>query len=370
MTKSILVAILVLGLAACSGEQKSSVTKEVFSTTKPIVIDTSYAVEYAADIHSVQNVEIRTKVKGHLENIYVDEGAAVKSGQLLFSINKDAFKLELLKAKANLKSAIAQLKIEQLGLENVKKLYEKNIVSKTEYDKAAALLEAANARIEEAKSEEQVAELHLTYAEIRAPFDGIIDRIPFKKGSMIDEGSLLTTLSNNKEVFAYFNVSEKEYLNIRGQKASIDKNKITLLLANNHPHQYKGNIETIDGEFDKNTGNIAFRAKFPNPEILLRHGSSGKVQIINELDNAMIIPQKSTFEIQDKYYVYVLDANNTIKSKNIVVKQSLPHLYVIDNSLDKNETIVFEGIQNVKDGDQIQGEFISMKQIISNFNKK
>ena len=345
MTKSILVAILVLGLAACSGKQKSSVTKDVFSTTKPIVIDTSYAVEYAADIHSVQNVEIRTKVKGHLENIYVDEGAAVKSGQLLFSINKDAFKLELLKAKANLKSAIAQLKIEQLGLENVKKLYEKNIVSKTEFDKAAALLE-----------------------EIRAPFDGIIDRIPFKKGSMIDEGSLLTTISNNKEIFAYFNVSEKEYLNIRSQKASIDKNKITLLLANNQPHQYKGNIETIDGEFDKNTGNIAFRAKFPNPEILLRHGSSGKVQIINELDNAMIIPQKSTFEIQDKYYVFFIDSNNTVRTKNIVVKQSLPHLYIIENNLSVKDRIIFEGIQNVKDGDQITSEFISLKQIISKFN--
>ncbi|MFY8021118.1 MAG: efflux RND transporter periplasmic adaptor subunit [Bacteroidia bacterium] len=370
MTKTMIVTLFAWTLIACSSEKKSNETKEVFSTTQAIVIDTSYVVEYAADIHSIQNVEIRTKVKGHLENIYVDEGASVKAGQLLFSINKDAFKLQLLKARANLKSAIAQMKIEQLGLESVKKLYEKNIVSKTEYDKAAALLEAANAKLEEAKSEEQVAELHLSYAEIRAPFDGIIDRIPFKKGSMIDEGSLLTTISNNKEVFAYFNVSEKEYLNIRHQKASIDKNKITLLLANNQPHRYKGSIETIDGEFDKNTGNIAFRAKFANPEILLRHGSSGKVQIINELNQAMIIPQKSTFEIQDKYYVYVVDANNTVKAKNIVVKQSLPHLYVIDNNLSTQESIVFEGIQNVKDGDQIKGEFISMKQIISKFNSK
>jgi RND family efflux transporter MFP subunit len=235
-------------------------------------------------------------------------------------------------------------------------------------DKAAALLDAANAKIEEARSEELVAKLHLTYAEIRAPFDGIIDRIPYKKGSMIDEGSLLTTISNNKEVFAYFNVSEKEYLNIRSQKASIDKNKITLLLANNQPHKYKGTIETTDGEFDKNTGNIAFRAKFANPDILLRHGSSGKVQLINELENAFVIPQKSTFEIQDKYYVFVVDANNTVRAKNIVVKQRLPHLFVIENNLSTNDKIVYEGIQNVKDGDQIKVEFISMKAIISKFN--
>lgn len=185
---------------------------------------------------------------------------------------------------------------------------------------------------------------------------------------MIDEGSLLTTLSNNKEVFAYFNVSEKEYLNIRSQKASIEKNKINLLLANNQPHQYKGTIETIDGEFDKNTGNIAFRAKFANPNLLLRHGSSGIVQLTNELNKAMIIPQKSTFEIQDKYYVYVVDENNKVKAKNILIKQRLPHFYVIENSLTTKDKFVFEGIQKVKDGDQIIGEFISMEQIFSKFN--
>lgn len=370
MTRLITVTIMAICFTACSIESKNDKVKETFLTTSPIIIDTSYIVEYTADIHSLQNVEIRTKVKGHLENIYVDEGDAVKAGQLLFSINKDAFKFELLKAQANLKSAIAQLKIDQLEMENVKKLYEKNIVSKTEFDKASALLDAANAKIEEAKSEEQVAKLHLSFAEIRAPFDGTIDRIPYKKGSMIDEGTLLTTISNNKEVFAYFNVSEKEYLNIRAQKASFEKNKITLMLANNQPHQYKGTIETIDGEFDKNTGNIAFRAKFANPEILLKHGSSGKVQLINEIENALVIPQKSTFEIQDKYYVYVIDANNTVKAKNIVVKQRLSHLYVIENNLSTKDKIVFEGIQNVKDGDQIKDEFVSMRQIISKFNSQ
>jgi len=361
---------LAISLIACSAETQKNNKQDTFTITSPIIIDTSFIVEYSADIHSLQNVEVRSKVKGHLENIYVDEGASVKTGQLLFNINKEAFQLELLKAQANLKSAIAELKINQLELENVKKLFDKNIVSKTELDKVNALLDAANAKIEEAKSEEQVAKLHLSYAEIRAPFDGITDRIPFKKGSMIDEGSLLTTISNNKEVFAYFNVSEKEYLNIRAQKASIDKNKITLLLANNQPHQYKGTIETIDGEFDKNTGNIAFRAKFANPDILLRHGSSGKVQLINELDKALVIPQKSTFEIQDKYYVFLVDANNTIKAKNILVKQRLPHLFVIENNLSVNEKIVYEGIQNVKEGDQINGEFISMRKIISKFNSQ
>lgn len=370
MNKLILLFSIAMSYTACTSDQQNKPETSKFLVTSPAILDTNYVSEYVADIHSVQNVEIRSKIKGHLENIYVDEGAAVKAGQVLFSINKESFQLELLKAQSKLKSAIAELKVDELELENVKKLHEKNIVSKTELDKAQALLDAANAKIEEARSEVETSKLNLSFADIKAPFDGIIDRIPFKKGSMIDDGALLTTLSNNKEVFAYFNVSEKEYLNIRSQKESLEKNKITLLLADNKPHQYKGNIETIDGEFDKNTGNIAFRAKFPNPEIILRHGSSGKVQIVNELKNALIIPQKTTFEIQDKYYVFVINAEGVVASKNITVKLSLPHLYVIDNDLSTKDKIIFEGIQNVKDGDKIQTEFMSIRQIISNFNSK
>jgi membrane fusion protein (multidrug efflux system) len=368
MNRIVLLLILVIAFEACTSNKKNQTEVEKLPITSPVMMDTNYTSEYVAEIQSLQNVEIRAKVKGHLENIYVDEGSSVKAGQLLFSINKEAFQLELLRAQSKIKSSIAELKVDELEVQNVQILFAKNIVSKTELDKAKALLDVAKAKIEEAKAEEQVAKLHLSYAEIKAPFDGIIDRIPFKKGSMIDEGSLLTTLSNNKEVFAYFNVSEKEYLNIRSQKASIEKNKINLLLANNQPHQYKGTIETIDGEFDKNTGNIAFRAKFANPNLLLRHGSSGIVQLTNELNKAMIIPQKSTFEIQDKYYVYVVDENNKVKAKNILIKQRLPHFYVIENSLTTKDKFVFEGIQKVKDGDQIIGEFISMEQIFSKFN--
>lgn len=359
-----------LFITACNSGQNEVVETSKFISTSPMIKDTNYVSEYVADIHSIQNVEIRTKIRGHLDNIYVDEGASVKSGQVLFSINKESFQLDLLKAQSKLKSAIAELKIDELELENVKKLHQKNIVSNTELDKAHALLDAANAKIEEAKSEVEAVKLNLSFTEIKAPFDGIIDRIPFKKGSMIDDGSLLTTISNNKEVFAYFNVSEKEYLKIRDQKESLEKNKITLILADNRPHDYKGTIETIDGEFDKNTGNIAFRAKFSNPEMLLRHGSSGKVQIVNELKNALIIPQKSTFEIQDKYYVFVINDKGVVAAKNINVKQSLPHLYVIDNSLSPKDKIIFEGIQNVKDGDIVQTEFISLDKIILNYNSK
>jgi membrane fusion protein (multidrug efflux system) len=328
-------------------------------------MDTTYTSEFVAEIHSLQNVEIRAKIKGYIEKIYVDEGKPVKAGQTLFSINSQEFQKELLKARAMIKTAMAEAKKAEIELQSAKTLSEKNIVSKIEFEKAQAEIEAANARIEEAKAAEASAMINVTLAEVKAPFDGTINRIPFKTGSLIDEGTLLTTLSNNKEVFAYFNVSEKEYLSYAGLKQNGHKNGITLILANGQAHKHKGTVETIEGEFDKNTGNIAFRAKFPNPDLLLKHGSSGKVQLTNELKNALLIPQKATFEIQDKFYVFVVDANNTVKQRKIDIQQRLPHLFVIESGLSGTDKIIYEGIQNVKEGEKISTGFIPMQQVLS-----
>jgi RND family efflux transporter MFP subunit len=365
MNKIILLFSIFMGFAACTSNKENKTEAGKFPVTSPLAMDTIYTREFIAEIQSLQNIEIRAKINGYIEKIYVDEGKPVKAGQTLFSIANKAFNQELLKAKAMLKTSIAEAKTAELELQNVKKLSDKNIVSKTELEKAQANFDAANARIEEAKANEASANINLSLTEIKAPFDGTINRIPFKTGSLIDEGTLLTTLSNNKEVFAYFNVSEKEYLGYTTKKENGEKDNITLLLANGQTHKYKGTVETIEGEFDKNTGNIAFRAKFPNPDLLLKHGSSGKVQLNNDIKNALLIPQKSTFEIQDKFYVFVLDANNVVKQRNILIKQRLPHLFVIERGLSITDKIIYEGIQNVKEGDKILTDFVPMKQIIS-----
>ena len=300
----------------------------------------------------------------------MDEGKFVKQGQVLFSISSQEYKEEILKAKAMLKSAIAEAKAAELNLQNVKLLVDKNVVSKTEYEMAKAKLDALNARIEEAQSHETSAKLKLSFTEIKAPFDGIVDRIPNKIGSLIDEGTLLTTISDNQEVFAYFNVSEKEYLEFAKTIRESAKSEVSLILANNETHNYKGNIETIEGEFDKNTGSIAFRARFSNPEKILKHGSSGKVRIKNNVKSALVIPQKSTFEIQDKIYVYVLDKDNKVQTRSIVPRLRIPHLYVIESGVSTNDRIIYEGIQNVKDGMKVIPEMIPMAKIITDLRNK
>jgi len=365
MTRIGLLFSIAVSFVACTthNEKKSEAGK--FPVTSPVIMDTTYTSEYVAEIQSLQNVEIRAKIKGYIEKIHVDEGKQVKAGQTLFSINSLEFQKELMKARAMIKTAIAESKTAELELQTAKALLEKHIIAKSEFAKAQANVEAYVAKVEEAKAAEASAIINVALAEIKAPFDGIINRIPFKTGSLIDEGTLLTTLSNNREVFAYFNVSEKEYLNFTNEKRNDAKNNISLLLANGQTHRYKGTVETIEGEFNKSTGNIAFRAKFPNPDLLLKHGSSGKVQLTNEIKSALLIPQKATFEIQDKFYVFLVDANNVVKQRNIVIKQRLPHLYVIESGLSATEKFVYEGIQNVKEGDQIQADFIPMQQVIS-----
>jgi membrane fusion protein, multidrug efflux system len=342
--------------SACTVKKEEKTETGKYTVTSPVLMDTSFTKEYVAQIQSLQNIEIRAKVKGFIETINVDEGQVVKKGQLLFTIRPREYEAELAKAQAQVKTA-------ELEMQNVKTLADKGIVSKNE-------LALSVAKLNEVKAESAMAELYVSYTKITAPFDGIIDRLKFKAGSLIDEGTLLTTLSNNKEVYAYFNVTEQEYLDFKTQASSKSKMAAKLLLANNQPHKYKGAIETIEGEFDNNTGTIAFRAKFPNPELLLKHGETGKVQLTVDLKNALIIPQKATFEMQDKMYVFVVDQNNVVKTRGIVIKQKISNIYIIESGIQPTDKILLEGIQSVKEDEKIESVFVSPQQALILINKQ
>jgi membrane fusion protein, multidrug efflux system len=344
---TLFVAISISACNSKAAEKKETVTLPV---TNPLLMDTSFTKEYITEIESIQNIEVRAKVKGYLESIKVDEGQQVSAGQTMFTIRSREFDAELAKAKA-------QVKTVELEMQNVKALADKNIVSKAE-------LALAVAKLNEAKTELGVAETNLSFTRITAPFSGVVDRLKFKVGSLVDEGTLLTSLSNNKSIYAYFNVSELEYLSYKAREKSGDKKPVTLLLANNEPHKYKGVIETIEGEFDKNTGSIPFRAEFPNPDLLLKHGETGKVQLTVDLKNVLIIPQKATFELLDKIYVYVADEKNVVKAVNVSVKQKLDNLYVIDAGLSAADKILLEGLQTIKEGDKVETVFTSPKQVM------
>lgn len=359
----LLVSVFTYGCASKSeslSEGKDSVPTIPVTELRPR--KTALHREYVGDIHAVRNVEIYARVKGYLEEVYVDEGKEVKKGQTLFRINNEEYEAQLAKAKATLQSAIADAKGAELEVKRVKLLVDKNVVSKTELEVAQAKLAAAHAKIEEAKSEKSNASILLAHTVIKAPFDGVVDRLPHKMGSLIDEGTLLTTLSDTKTVYAYFNVSENEYLEYvkaRG-KADTKKAVVELELADGSFFKHKGTIETMEGAFDEGTGSIAFRAKFSNPEKLLKHGSTGTIRLTNTVDNAILIPQKAAFEIQDKNFVYVLGKDNKIKTRSFVPQSRLSTFYVVKSGLEPGETIVYEGIQSLRDGATINPKTVAV----------
>ncbi|WP_205509613.1 efflux RND transporter periplasmic adaptor subunit [Longitalea arenae] len=359
MKRTVLFTSLVAFLCqtGCKSAKEEKEEPGKYTVTSPAVIDTSFTKEYVSQIRSVRNIEIRAQEKGFLQNIYVDEGQFVKAGQLLFRIMPKVYEAEVLKTQAETKAA-------EIELQNARSLAEKNIVSKNEQA-------MAEAKLDQAKAEMALAKLHLSFTEIRAPFDGTIDRIPKKLGSLIDEGELLTSLSDNSEMFAYFNVSEPEYLEYQANtRGHLNKSKVNLLLANNRPLPYKGVVETIESEFDNETGNIAFRAKFPNPDRLLKHGETGKVLMTIPVSKALVIPQKTTYEIQDKKYVFVIDRNNVVRSRNISVSGQLPDLYVVSGGLSADERILLEGVQKVKDDDKIAYEYQRPEEVINHLRLK
>ena len=314
---------------SCKYEDEKTADQEKFPVISPVQIDTIYNKEYVAEIQSIQNVELRAKFKGFIDKIYVDEGQTVQAGQTLFTLNNSEYKFELLKTQAQQKAAISELKQAEVELKNTKILVEKNIVSASELSMMKAKVEALQANIDEANANIATAKLNLSFTNIKAPFSGIINRIPNKLGSLVEEGTLLTTISNNKEVFAYFNVSEREFLDFKESNEANKNTAVSLVLANNKLLPQIGKIETILSELDNSSGTIAFRARFTNSNNLLKHGSSAKIVLPVPLKNAIIIPQKTTFEVQDKLYVFVVDTNNRVTQKEITVAAKMPNLYVV-----------------------------------------
>jgi RND family efflux transporter MFP subunit len=370
MKKILMLATVLSICVGCTSEKENKTEAEAFSVITPIIKDTIYTREYVADINSLQNVEIRSRVKGFIESIHIDEGKPVKAGQLLFSINNKSFKEDLARARALLKNARAESWTIELELKGVKTLAEKNVVSAVELEMAESKFAAAQAKVEEAKADEATAELNLSLAEIRAPFDGIVNRIPNKAGSLIDEGTLLTSISDNKEVFAYFYMSEKEYLDFKLKKDVEQQSEVELILANHTLYQHKGLIETAEGEIDRSTGNIAFRARFPNPDDLLKNGSNGKILLRKVLKNVILIPQKSTFDIQDKTYAFVLDYTDTVHMRAIIPLFRLQDMYILESGLSSTDRIIYEGVQHVKDGDRVKVKMVSAnKSLVINDDK-
>lgn len=362
---SILIFLL-LFLSQCSQSgneaEKNNHLREV-KVAELRTTDISIPRGFICDIYAFQYVEIHARVQGYLEDIYVDEGQTVKKNAPLFRISANEYREMVSRAEANLQRAIAEAKTKSLEYDRIKLMVDKNIISSTELEVSEAKKQAAESAIKEAESILENAKINLRYTYIHAPFDGIIDRIPFKIGSLINSGTLLTSISNVDNVYAYFRVSEADYLRFIGReienaKSGMNKYKVSLLLADESVYPYEGHIETMEGDIDRETGTIAFRARFPNPEGILKHGGTGKIVMQRKLEDIILIPQQSTFAIQDKNYVFVMDKKNVVRAKSFHPIDRYKKYFVASDLLE-GDRIVLEGVQQIKDGAQIRPVYVT-----------
>ena len=344
-----------LGTVGCSTQAEEKQEESVrYLVTSPLSRDTTVTKDYVCQIHAIQHIEMRALEKGYLQKIYVDEGQHVRQGQPMFQIMPMIYDAELQKSQAE---------ANYVGIEyqNTKRLADSNIVSKNE-------LALAKAKFDKVKADVSLAQTHLRFTSISAPFNGIMDHFMVRLGSLVDEGDLLTTLSDNSKMWVYFNVPEAEYLNFKTHINQENMKNVNLLMANNELFPYPGVVQTIEADFNNETGNIAFRATFPNPGGLLRHGETGNVRMTIPLKNALIIPQKATFEVLEKKYVYVVGKDNKIRSREITIAAEMPNIFVVKSGLRKDEKILLEGLRQVRENEKIQYNFARPDSVISHLS--
>lgn len=351
----ILASVLLVTVFSCqekSAEKKDD-TKEV-----PILIitkkDTLVSSEYVAEIQAKKNIEIHSRIAGLLHNVVVHEGQYVEQGQLLFKISDSELQIDLLKANASVKQAEADVSIAKVELNQAQSLYAKSFIAKNELDMAKAKMSAAQAKLSYADAEKREVLQKINFTNVRAPFSGIMNDIPLKEGSLVENGTLLTTLSQLNEIYAYFSIPEDMYFEMM-KDGELDKTtKIELVLPNGSTYDFHGVLNNAEGEIDPSTGSIRYKVMFPNPDRYIKHGTSGKLIISEHQPDAILIPHKSTFSIQDKTYVFVVDKNNKVKMTHVDIAATMRQSYLIHAGLNPGDRIVLEGTQALKDGQTIK----------------
>jgi membrane fusion protein, multidrug efflux system len=375
LTGLILVSLFFIAGCYSSTDQAAAVApppQELPVITVANTAATTYQ-EFSASIEGSKDIEIRPQVNGYLDKIYVDEGAFVKKGQPLFHINDLPYREQLNNAKASLAAAKANLANAQINLTRITPLVQNNVVSDVQLKATQAAYDAATANVSQAQAMVQSAEINVGYTTIKAPVDGYIGRIPYKTGSLVGTSTIdaLTVISELKEVYAYFSLSESDFIQFKNQfagKTVEEKLKqmppVELILPDNTLYSQKGKVQTVSGQFNNSMGSISFRAAFPNGDGLLRSGNTGRIRIPRAVSSTIVIPQEATFELQDKVFVFVLGDSNKVASVPIAVAGKSGNYYLVNNGITAGSKIVYAGLDRLRDGAVIKPEPMSLDSLL------
>lgn len=362
LLKIVCVAVgLVLVTTSCSNQKESAGQSP---TTYPTLTVSGRNVElqsvYPTTIKGQQDIEIRPRIDGFIDAIYVDEGTVVKKGQTLFKINSPQAEQALTSAQAAIRSAQAQVNTAKTNVDRIRPLAEQNIVSMVQLTTAEDAHEAALAGLAQAEAALKNAEATISWTNVSSPVDGLVGEIPFRLGSLVNYANTLTTVANTGSVYAYFSLNEKElsaFLNTLEGNTQAEKIKkapeVTLTLADGTIYAHKGRIETITGSINVTTGSANFRAEFPNNEGQLRSGTSGKISIPRYMDDVIVVPQKAAFAQQNKTIVFKVQGDSVVQKVIDVLSTPDGKEYVVTNGLVQGDKIVSDGIVTLSHGKKI-----------------
>lgn len=315
---------------------------------------------FPATIKGKTDIDIRPQVTGFITKVHVDEGQRVRKGQVLFTLDQVQFNAAVEQARAAVNSAQTAVNTQQMTVDNKKALLDKNIISQYEYQMALNSLDQAKAQLANAKAALVTAQKNLAYTVVTSPSDGVVGSIPNREGSLASPSSAqpLTTVSENSQVYAYFSLTEKDLLALVGEgERSIDAAikampEVKLRLNDGTMYPLTGKVATVSGVIDNNTGSSSVRALFNNPNGVLRSGGTGQIIMPNEKENVIVIPQKSTFELQDRRFVYVVNDSNKVVSTPITIDPvNDGKTFVVTSGLNSGDRIAIEGVgTKLKDG--------------------
>lgn len=376
-------SLLLVGLASCGSRNQQGATPGAMPPPAlPVMTVTDMNAntfqDFTASVEGSKDIEIRPQISGILTHIYVDEGAYVHKGQTLFRIDSKPYSEQQNSAHANVLAAKAALENAKINVDKLKPLVANNVISEVQMKTAKAAYDQAKAAVAQARANESSASINVGYTTIQAPANGYIGRIPYKTGSLVGSTSpdALTVLSQTKDMYVYFSMSETDFLRFMNKYSGAtvqEKIKhmppVQLILADERFYPAKGKIEVVEGQFDKSLGAISFRATFPNEHGLLRSGNTGKIRIPNINQNALVIPQTATFEMQDKVFVYTVGDSNKIVTKPITIADRTMNYYIVSDGLKSGDKVVLASQSTLltgglKDGMPIQPQPVSTDSLL------
>lgn len=366
MTKYIPLIAFSLLLASCGNKKNDPATSATQALPFPVIEvptrDVVGQTTYPVSIEGIVNSEVRAKISGYITDVLVDEGDYVHKGQALFRLETHALSEDAKAAKANVEAA-------QVGVDQLKPLVTQNIISNVQ-------LETAKAKLAQAKASYQSIVANIGYASINSPIDGYVGSIPYRKGSLVDPSNTqpLTTVSNTKEIYAYFAMNEVDYLNFLQNTPGKTLNdklahfpKVQLKMANGEIYDHEGHIQTVTAQVDPSTGTVNFRAEFPNPSHLIANGSSGTIIIPKMYKDAILVPQSSTYEQQGKTYVYLLGQDNSVTATIITYKDNVNNIYIVASGVKAGDKIIGAGADKLKDSQKVTPQMTPFDSVANNF---